>query len=77
MPGEESQAVSTRDVPHPHRSVAGASENVEVVGVEGHAIDVIIMANVDTKRLDMIGRPQSSGAIIRACQEVMPKRSPL
>lgn len=44
--GEEAETVAAGDVPHADGAVAGAGEDVEVVGVEGYAVDVVVVANI-------------------------------
>ena len=64
-------------MPHAHCAVAGAGEEVEVVWVEGYAVDVVVVADVETERLDPIGRPEASGAVVGASEEVMSEGTPL
>lgn len=54
MAGEEAQAVSSRDVPHAYSAITGAGEDVQVVGVESDTVNVVIVADVDAKRLDVV-----------------------
>lgn len=62
--GEQAETVPTRRVPHADRLVAGPREDVEIVGVKRHAIDVVLVADVDPKRLDVIRSPETSRPIV-------------
>ena len=54
MACEETETVSSRDMPHAHCAVAGASEDVQVVGVESNAVHVVVVPDVDAERLDVV-----------------------
>ena len=45
--------------------------------MKGDAIYVVVVADVDAQRLDVICGPETCGAIIRACEEVVAIRTPL
>jgi hypothetical protein len=54
MACKEAQTVTTGDVPHAYRAVARASEDIKIVGVESDAVNVVVVANVDAQRFDMV-----------------------
>lgn len=62
--GKETQTVTTGDVPHADGAVARACEDIEVIRVESDAVDVVVMADVDAKRFNVVGRPQTRGAVV-------------
>lgn len=51
---EEAQAVAAADVPHSHGAVAGAGEDVQIIWVEGDAVDVVVVADVDAQGVDAV-----------------------
>ena len=54
MTSEEPQTVATRYMPHADSPVAGTGEDVEIIGVKGDAVNVIIVTNIYTEWLNVI-----------------------
>jgi hypothetical protein len=44
-------------MPHSYCPVARPCEDVEIVRVEANAVNVIVVTDVDTERLDVVGGP--------------------
>lgn len=62
--GKEAQTITAGDMPHADCAVARACEDIEVIRVESDAVDVVVVANIDAKRLNVVGRPQTRGAVV-------------
>lgn len=62
--GKEAQTVTAGDVPHTDCAVARACEDIEVIRVESNAVDVVVMADIDAKRFNVVSRPQTRGAVV-------------
>jgi len=54
MACEEAETITARYVPHPHCTITRAREDVEIVGMEGHTVDIVVMADINAQGFDVV-----------------------